>query len=116
MSDCIRHDVNCTGCGACERDDDMKRIVVAQFANEMQKQLEENKHKDEIGWLDCDFDFLIERMENNIIDIQRLLIARNACKTDELQAEFKRDIIKSTADVGNYAMMIADKVRKEWNG
>jgi len=71
------------------------RKQVETFSKEMESRLIENDHK--TGWHDCSHDFLINNLKRNLRKLPALI---HLNKKDE--------IIKTTADIANYAMMIAD--------
>lgn len=80
------------------------REQVKWFAEQMENKLKENDHKG--GWDDCNVYWLWQRLQD---ESGELLTAINLYR--DLGAD-KNDIIKEAADVANFAMMIADIVRK----
>lgn len=74
------------------------RREVQQFSEMMNQRLEDNDHKDEVGWSDWEINDLTLKIQRNIRDIY---------KTNS-----EKEIVKHAADIGNYAMMIADNVRR----
>lgn len=77
------------------------RSEVRWFANEMEKQLKLNEHKG--GWQNSSYGYLIAKINEEIKELEL-----------ELEAEILnyQRIIKEAADVGNFAMMIADVTKK----
>ena len=78
------------------------RESVLFFAAEMDKKLRENDHKGD--WLDLPLDYLMNRLYQEVNELFR-----------SIQQGDNKNTIKEAADVGNFAMMIADIVyRKEY--
>jgi len=69
------------------------------FAYDMEKKLKENDHKD--TWSKQNVYWHLARMMGEISELQ-----------DALNGGTKQDIINEAADIGNYAMFIADIVRR----
>jgi NTP pyrophosphatase (non-canonical NTP hydrolase) len=84
----------------------MPREQVQWFAEQMEKKLQENDRKG--GWEGCNLHWLIERIE---IETKELRTAVNLYMSLRDPKE-KINIIKEAADIANFAMMIADIVRK----
>lgn len=81
-------------------DDIQPRHTVQQFAQVMERQLQENDHKG--GWENCTNHYLAHRLQQ---------------KMDELQTALDQwadpaQIIKLAADAANYAHMIADNASR----
>jgi NTP pyrophosphatase (non-canonical NTP hydrolase) len=78
------------------------RESVQWFAEVMENKLRENDHKG--GWDECHIDWLIHRLYQEAEELWR-----------EVRSNDKnyQNIISESADVANFAMMIADKARKE---
>ncbi|MGG4449621.1 hypothetical protein [Brevibacillus porteri] len=76
------------------------REQVRWFAGQMEAKLQENDHKG--GWEKCQFPFLYRRL---IEEVQELRVAY------EDQSKSLEEMIRESADVANFAMMIADKAR-----
>lgn len=76
------------------------REDVKWFAEQMESKLQENDHKG--GWEECDPFWLLDRLKEEIFEL-KLSMARQE----------NEDVIKECADVANFAMMIADKARKQ---
>lgn len=76
------------------------RPEVAWFAEIMEKQLKANDHKG--GWQDgrCSNDHLMQRLRDEIKELE------------DAQTISPRAIILEAADVANFAMMIADRVKR----
>jgi hypothetical protein len=86
------------------------RPEVAQFAEEMEKQLRANEDKG--GWKSCDRRFLLEELCKNYYRLEEMLIwfegpgntKRNTLVSDENMPE----ILRRCANIANFVMMIAD--------
>ena len=78
------------------------RESVQWFAEQMEAKLGENDNKG--GWDECQIDWLIHRLYQEAEELWR-----------EVRSNDKnyQNIISESADVANFAMMIADKARKE---
>lgn len=89
-------------CPACHEVNARKEV--RWFAERMENKLKENDHKG--GWGDCDLQYLYTRLGE---ETKELL--------NELQAfvygENNHDkVISEAADIANFAMMIADRVKQ----
>ena len=71
--------------------------VLGNFMIAMRNKLEMNT--DKVHWSQCNITFLMEGLDRNFDDLTQALINGD-----------KEDVIKSCADIANYAMMIADNV------
>jgi len=69
------------------------------FAREMEKKLAANSHKG--GWHHCSLQYLSMRLTQERKELQKAIKSKDV-----------NDIIGECADVANFAMMIADTVRK----
>lgn len=76
------------------------RESVRWFAEKMEEKLKKNDHKG--GWDNCDIHWLIQRIKE---ETNELLDAVNSGTP-------KENIINEAADIGNFAMMVADIARK----
>jgi hypothetical protein len=89
-------------------------VPVADFAQKMDERLDENAHRDKIGWHDISVDnaaFLIKRNLAKV-RIRADVLNRATPEVNEANAvRLKEEILKDCADIGNYAMMIADNVK-----
>ena len=91
------------------------REPVRWFAGVMETKLRENDHKG--GWRDCDFDCLEKRIREELAELATVLMQyqiaalspHELTRTRHLGEKAKRE----AADVANFAMMIADRVRGE---
>lgn len=72
------------------------RVQVKWFSEQMELKLRENDHKG--GWDNCTFQFLFQKLDEEVREL-------TTCISEE-------EAIKEAADVGNIAMMIADRARK----
>jgi len=87
------------------------RNEVARFAIRMERKLLENDHKG--GWDHCNFGYLFKRLEEELKEAKSAAGELTATTWD---AEGDLDgiaeaAIDELADVANFAMMIADKIR-----
>lgn len=77
------------------------RKQVEWFAEQMEKTLQRNDRKG--GWDECDYEYLIQRLEEEVEELREL----------EGNPDVKgNDIIRECTDIANFAMMIADQVRR----
>jgi len=74
------------------------RIEVVQFARDMERKLKANEHKSH--WSGMTPPWLLRRLRAETNELARALKAKNA-----------KRVIDESADVGNFAMMLADKAR-----
>jgi NTP pyrophosphatase (non-canonical NTP hydrolase) len=83
------------------RTSEEEQIAVELFASDMRRKLRKNSHKK--SWKDPEVSvwYLFDRLEEEVLELKEAL--RKGLPTTE--------IIDECADVGNMAMMIADKVR-----
>lgn len=84
------------------------RPEVQRFAVLMEQALRDNEHRG--GWDGCDADWLLTRLDEEAREL-------HACKTQAAQEsagdghwlrDVRRQIADEAADVGNFAMMVAD--------
>jgi NTP pyrophosphatase (non-canonical NTP hydrolase) len=88
------------------------RPAVAWFAEQMELKLRENDHKG--GWEDCDIAWLCKRIADERGELKRAISRRDkswGSVTGFGEEETKR-VIREAADVGAFAMMIADNVKE----
>ena len=71
-------------------------MTLLEFANEMQKKLDDNSHK--TGWDQCSDAYLLNRLRQETGEL-----ARAVARKDDPKA-----IIREAADVANFAYFIAD--------
>jgi len=71
------------------------RPEVRRFSEVMERRLRENDYKG--GWKDCDYSYLTRRLQEEIDELHIAI----QCKSLDL-------IPEESADVANFAMMIAD--------
>lgn len=74
------------------------RPAVLWFAEQMEAKLRENDHKG--GWDACDIRYLRDRLREECVELEM-----------SLDASTNANSIREAADVGNFAMMIADSCR-----
>lgn len=86
------------------------RKEVAWFAQEMERKLRENDHKD--GWQGCRIGNLFHGLRK---ECDELLLATHPLQLDTMQEKLSQEdateIIRECADVANFAMMIADNIK-----
>ncbi len=87
------------------------RNEIMQFAEEMEIKLRENDHKG--GWEHCNYSSLIEKLEQEIQEIKELFTCKE-CSADTPYPSSYLELIREAADVANYAMMIADNAKREY--
>jgi len=75
------------------------REPLVWFTGEMEKKLRANDHKD--GWDFPPLDWLFERLLEEVEELRVEIVARKSAHN-----------ISEAADVANFAMMIADRVRE----
>ena len=79
------------------------RKSVAAFGKQMSGRLMENNHKE--GWEDCSFKYLLWRLRQEVEELA------SAVKGGMAHFGEANDIVLEAADVGNFAMMIAERAR-----
>lgn len=84
--------------------EDLKRDLKAVdlFKKQMLRKLGGNTDKKH--WLKCSYDYLFSRLQDEVKELGELLL------DDTVPRKHKKMILES-ADVANFAMMIADKAR-----
>ncbi|MNU34876.1 hypothetical protein D3C71_234620 [compost metagenome] len=100
------------------KDNDQGSIVlrpeVQWFAEQMELMLQANEHKG--GWSSESSEFLLMECERNF-DMLDVAVSNHtrASHTDskELRKEWMAAIMRRSANVANFAMMVADNVRNE---
>ena len=80
------------------------RPVVETFAEEMEKQLRANGHKG--GWENSTYDWLSHGLRDNLAALSTIL---NQEPRGLIQQE---EIMRRSANIANFAMMIADNARR----
>jgi len=96
-----RHACGDVGCPVCGIGAQRVREPVSWFAEQMEAKLRENDHKG--GWEDCDYEYLANRLEEEVEELRAL----------EGDPDVKGEkIIRECADIANFAMMIADNIRR----
>ena len=104
------------------------REEVMWFAEQMERKLRDNDYKG--GWQKCTIGYLRRSMENETQELQRAVIALwvfiengyakslrgNGKFVDVTVGKLARQTIKEATDVANFAMMIADNVRRLYAG
>jgi len=83
------------------------REQVNWFAEKMEQKLRINDHKG--GWNGCGQDYLFDRMVEEAEELRKSLINLDWDAESETR---KETVIREAADIANFAMMIADNVRK----
>ena len=95
------------------------RKEVIWFSEQMEKQLKKNDHKS--GWKHCKYTYLLERLCEEYKELDDCFWMPDS-RSDmmwlgddvDLKGRFtKADVIKECADVANFAMMIADRLRQQ---
>lgn len=97
------------------------RKEVVWFSQQMEKQLKKNDHK--TGWKNCKFTYLLDRLEGEYKELDECFWMPDS-RSDmmwlgddvDLKGKFTpEDAIKECADVANFAMMVADRLREKSN-
>ena len=88
------------------------RSEVMWFANQMEKKLNQRMASKD-GWTNTGYDVLIERMLDEVIELIEAyqMVCKGGLGTEELRKAYV-DVIKESGDVGNFAMMVADKAHQ----
>ncbi len=76
------------------------RPCVVSFAAQMEKKLLDNDFKG--GWSDSDVEYLIERLRDEVDELEKAVYS---------ESKTGKEITLEAADVANYSMMIADKLK-----
>ena len=80
--------------------------VVTAFAAEMENKLAENRHKgDREGWLKDTPEALLERLDEEVTELKEAVRLMKTLPPSEVT---KMRVTQEAADVGNFAMMVAD--------
>jgi hypothetical protein len=82
------------------------RPQVEWFAAQMEQTLRQNDHKG--GWEESPLWYLLERLKEETIELE---VALERVELSDTQTSMEHAIREST-DIANFAMMIADKLRK----
>ena len=82
---------------------------VRWFAEEMEKKLIANDHK--TGWLDEDVDWLFTRLLEEVEELKVYLEKSDGMESNCPDYKDIAGVISEAADVANFAMMIADRIR-----
>ena len=92
------------------------REEVMEFAGVMEARLQ--IHEDKGSWEDESIDELFTRLVQNVFEMHGLLVLgnRDMVNEGEMQDCCLNYIINKTADIGNYAMMMADNAGNEIGG
>ncbi|HEX9908628.1 MAG TPA: hypothetical protein VGB78_09240 [Thermoplasmata archaeon] len=81
------------------------RREVEEFAEAME--LELMKHDDRTGWKQCKVEWLLKRLREETDELEATLRDKNP------NGKITR-VKEEAADVGNFAMMIADVIKEDW--
>lgn len=87
----------------------LPRPEVQRFAEEMESTLKSNDHKG--GWESCSPTYLIDRLKEEIEELEYAL----AAWYESGGKEGAEEVIKESTDVANFVMMMADKARQSMN-
>lgn len=99
-----------------ETADDQIVNTVAWFAAEMRAKLFENRHKG--GWRDCTTAYLLRRLKREIGELEGILVLAdglppaNCLEIGRAINMLHDQVARESADIANFAMMIADPARK----
>jgi NTP pyrophosphatase (non-canonical NTP hydrolase) len=87
----------------------MLKSYVQEFADDMCKLLDENKHKGERGWeYDSELTLLVKLMEE-VGELAQLIYIKSRKQNLQNDEIILENIKKEAVDVGNMAMMLYDK-------
>ncbi|MED3440244.1 hypothetical protein P4393_12335 [Bacillus subtilis] len=81
------------------------REEVKNFSNVMEEKLQKNDHKG--GWGDCSLDYLTLRMREEQAELFESLRLYHMFPSEDT----RRRVQEECADIANFCMMIADKVK-----
>jgi DNA-binding transcriptional regulator GbsR (MarR family) len=84
-------------------DDKAYFMATQNFSYEMFKTLVAPKNKEKGGWWDCDISYLLKRLKEEVAELEQEVTSRGATT----------DVIKESADVANFAMMVSDLYVRE---
>lgn len=110
---CLSHTTHpCEGCGRVaggyiSAGIPDPRESVQEFALDMERKLMLNDHKG--GWENCTLSYLMALLEDEVRELDLLIRSAKREDSSKLNAE---QFLGETADIGNFAMMIADNIRK----
>jgi len=92
------------------------REEVMEFAGVMEARLQ--IHEDKGSWEDISLDELFAAVVRQVFEMHELLVLTNQDRVNEggVQDCCLNDIINKAADIGNYAMMMADNASGEMGG
>lgn len=80
----------------------LPRFSVAWFAQEMEKKLQKHDgDKGTEGWVRSEWEYLLGLMYEKVVSLRDLI--------DDDSDEIAQEVL---VDIGNYAMMLADKIRR----
>jgi hypothetical protein len=83
------------------------RPSVKKFAETMESKLRKNEGKG--GWQDESYAYLIQRLREEVDELETELISQPG-SLHFSRSVWEKRVIEEAADVGNFALMIADKV------
>jgi NTP pyrophosphatase (non-canonical NTP hydrolase) len=84
------------------------REPVKWFAEQMENKLKENDNKG--GWDDCNLYWLVNRIKEEVSELERAINIHRDLGDNRLE------IIRESADISNFSMMIADIARRKLQG
>lgn len=90
--------------------DAIVRPAVLRFAQDMEFCLKTNDHKG--GWEDEDFDWLFDRIKDEFKEARKCYKKMGWVGPYEMNKHQKQEMISEFADIANFAMMCADKIRQ----
>ena len=87
------------------------RQSIQEFALDMNRKMEENDWKG--GWDNCDLEHLLMRLTQEKSELSKAIRKHedNYYSPQPVDIELIQRVIDEAADVGNFAMMIADNAR-----
>jgi len=84
---------------AIERPAELDRVAIDLFAADMRRKMRQNSHK--LHWSQVSFDHLFSRLKEEMSELEQAFMS----------GAVWNEVVDECADVGNIAMMIADKMR-----
>jgi NTP pyrophosphatase (non-canonical NTP hydrolase) len=80
-------------------------MAIQDFSYEMFKTMVTPKNKEKGGWWDCDMDYLIKRLKEEVDELE------NEVKRQDQASAF--NVTKEATDVANFALMVQDQYRRD---
>ncbi|MNB86388.1 hypothetical protein D3C75_333310 [compost metagenome] len=91
----------------------MLKKVVKWFSTKMLEQLQANQHK--IGWDDESNEYLLNELDRNVVKLMMATSLFDMKDNAVVRESSRKEILRRTANIANFAMMIADNANREAN-